>query len=163
MTDSRPSNPIFALFLGLPGVILWLGGLWICYTGVIIHILYPGDWDFMHTPDQQKRLIIIYCIAPFTPIIGYSMIVLASILCGFDRYRLPPKQTVALACFDALQQILILLALCQIIMMGPWGVYDFMNPTILIISGVLIILFLILRRHAKRNHREWHRSASQSE
>lgn len=154
MTAPSNRNSIFAIFLGLPGVVLWLGGLWLCYTAALIHLLDLRDWD-IYTPAQQKRLIIAYSIAPFTPIIGYTMIVLASVLCGFDRYRLPSKQAIALAALDAAQQFLILLALCQLIMMGPWGAYDFMSPPILISSALLILVFVSLNRFAKRKHREW--------
>jgi hypothetical protein len=146
-------NSLFAIFLGLPGVILWLGGLWVCYTAVLIRVLDLSDFEY--TPAQQKRLIIAYTIASLAPFIGYTMIVMASILSGFERYRLPPKQAVALAALDAGQQFLVLLALCQLVMMGPWGVYDFMSPWILFSSGVLIILFFLLHRFAKTKHREW--------
>ncbi|MFC7338274.1 hypothetical protein ACFQY0_13855 [Haloferula chungangensis] len=151
-THSARSS-IFMLFLGLPGLVLWLGGLWFCYTAVLIQVLDLSDFDY--TAAQKKRLYIAYVTALFAPFIGYTMIVMASLLCGFDHYRLPPKQAVALACFDAGQQFLFLLALCQLIMMGPWGVYDFMSPGILISSGLLILAYLLLRRFAKRKHHEW--------
>ena len=160
MNDTGSRNSIFAIFLGLPGVILWLGGLWICYTAALIHLLDLVDWN-IYTAAQQKRLIIIYSIAPFTPIIGYAMIVLASVLCGFDHYRLPPKQAIALAALNAGQQFLVLLALCQIILtIGPPPVYDLLSPPVLIGSGLLILLFLLLRRFTRRKNQEWRKLAS---
>ncbi len=147
-------KPLFFVFLGLPGVVLWLGGLWVCYTAALIYLLdRPG---FEHTAGQEMRLVVLCSIAACAPFVGYAMIVAASILCGFERYRLPPKQAASLAALDAGQQFLFLLGLCQLMMMvPPWGVYDFMSVRILISSGFLLVLAFVLRGFTKRKHREW--------
>lgn len=152
--DRKMLNPLFFVSLGLPGVVLWLGGLWLCYTAALIYVLdLPG---FEHTADQERRLAVFCSIAAFATFVGYAMIVAASILCGFERYRLPPNQAASLAALDAGQQVLFLLALCQLIMMAPvWGVYDFMSVRILISSGFLLVLAFVLRGFARRKHREW--------
>jgi hypothetical protein len=161
MPPANSRNPIFAIFLGVPGVVLWLGGLWICYAATVASILDGIGWEG-YSSNQRTRLIVFLSVSSIAPFIGYTMIVFASILSGFERYRLPPKQAIALAALDAGQQFLVLLALCQVILtIGPPPVYDLLSPPVLISSGILFLLFLLLRRFAKRKHHHWRKLSSE--
>ena len=86
------------LLMGLPGIPMWLGGLFTTMASMVYLIVSP--------PAERPTILIWLGASLAANLIGYSMIAAASWLNGAHQYRMPGRRLPAYVALEILDQIL---------------------------------------------------------
>ena len=89
---------IATLLIGLPGAVMWLGGLFATMAGMVYAVFLP--------PPERPTLLIWLGASLAANLVGYSMFAAASWLSGSHHYRMPGHRLPAYVAMEILDQLL---------------------------------------------------------